>query len=211
MTFLSIGIHCSLTCFLTLGDRESVFWSSWSLLSSFECCFRFSWCRRWRISWHQIGKGFFFQNLLLVLAVPACYLPWARVLLLPLILVGAYWISIFWIFFTCGFSCASRASGGVKVPRKSGSQPSIEQPALAPRSSNNKEQPASLSSSSNDQLPTDYPSSSIAAEPSPSLRLNGSPRPCSKGKVISLNRARDIRRKRMTRWKKSPFSPPIYL
>ncbi|KAF4403477.1 hypothetical protein G4B88_008123 [Cannabis sativa] len=62
---------------------------------------------------------------------------------------------------------------GVKVPRKSGSQPSIEQPALAPRSSNNKEQPASLSSSSNDQLPTDYPSSSIAAEPSPSLRLNG--------------------------------------
>ena len=54
-------------------------------------------------------------------------------------------------------------------------QPSIEQPALAPRSSNNKEQPASLSSSSNDQLPTDSPSSSIAAEPSPSLRLNGSP------------------------------------
>ena len=40
---------------------------------------------------------------------------------------------------------------------------------------NNKEQPASLSSSSNDQLPTDSPSSSIAAEPSPSLRLNGSP------------------------------------
>ena len=140
--------------------------------------------------------------LLLVLAVPACYPPWARVLLLPLILVGAYWISIFWIFFTSGFSCASRASGGVRVPRKSGSQPSIEQPALAPRSSNNKEQPASLSSSSNDQLPTDSPSSSIAAEPSPSLRLlNGSPRSCSKGKVLSLNRARDIRRKRMTRWK----------
>nr|KUM50497.1 hypothetical protein ABT39_MTgene340 [Picea glauca]QHR90159.1 hypothetical protein Q903MT_gene4182 [Picea sitchensis] len=70
---------------------------------------------------------------------------------------------------------------------------------LAPRSSNKKEQPASFSSSSNDQLPTDSPSSSIAAEPSPSLRLNGSPRPCSKGKVLSLNRARDIRRKRMTR------------
>lgn len=38
-----------------------------------------------------------------------------------LILVGAYWISIFWIFFTSGFSCASRASGGVRAPRKSGS------------------------------------------------------------------------------------------
>lgn len=103
----------------------------------------------------------------------------------PLILVGAYWISIFWIFFTSGFSCASRASGGVRVPRESGSQPSIEQPALALRSSNNKEQPASLSSSSNNQLPTDYPSSFIAAEPSPSLRLNGSPPLCSKGKVLS--------------------------
>ena len=88
---------------------------------------------------------------------------------LPLILVGAYWISIFWIFFTSGFSCASRASGGVRVPRESGSQPSIEQPALALRSSNNKEQPASLSSSSNNQLPTDYPSSFIAAEPSPAI------------------------------------------
>lgn len=74
-------------------------------------------------------------------------------------------------------------------------------------SSNNKELPASLSSSSNDQLPTDSSSSSIAAEPSPSLRLNGSPRPCSKGKVIYLNRARDIRRKRMTRWK-ALFPPP---
>lgn len=146
-----------------------------------------------------LRKAFDVLILLLVLAVPACYLPWARVLLLPLILVGAYWISIFWIFFTSGFSCASRASGGVRVPRKSGSQPSIEQPALAPRSSNNKEQPASLSSSSNDQLPTDSPSSSIAAEPSPSRRLNGFPRPCSKGKVLSLNRARDIRRKRRTR------------
>ena len=156
---------------------------------------------RWFLKGHASAQNFDVLILLLVLAVPACYLPWARVLLLPLILVGAYWISIFWIFFTSGFSCASRASGGVKVPRKSGSQPSIEQPALAPRSSNNKEQPASLSSSSNDQLPTDYPSSSIAAEPSPSLRLNGSPRPCSKGKVLSLNRARDIRRKRMTRWK----------
>ena len=123
----------------------------------------------------RLRKAFDVLILLLVLAVPACYPPWARVLLLPLILVGAYWISIFWIFFTSGFSCASRASGGVRVPRKSGSQPSIEQPALAPRSSNNKEQPASLSSSSNDQLPTDSPSSSIAAEPSPSLRLNGSP------------------------------------
>lgn len=49
---------------------------------------------------------------------------------------------------------------------------------------NNKEQPASLSSSSNDQLTTDSPSSSIAAEPFPSLHLNGSPPPCSKGKVI---------------------------
>lgn len=88
---------------------------------------------------------------------------------------------------------------GVRVPRESGSQPSIEQSALAPRCSNNKEQPASLSSSSNDQLPTDSPSSSIAAEPSPSLRLNGFPRPCRKGKILSLNRARDIRRKRMTR------------
>ncbi|KAF4347988.1 hypothetical protein F8388_008683 [Cannabis sativa] len=78
----------------------------------------------------------------------------------------------------------SMSTRGVKVPRKSGSQPSIEQPTLAPRSSNNKEQPASLSSSSNDQLPTDYPSSSIAAEPSPSLCLNGSPRPCSKGKPL---------------------------
>lgn len=57
---------------------------------------------------------------------------------------------------------------------------------LAPRSSNNKEQPASLSSSSNDQLTTDSPSSSIAAEPFPSLHLNGSPPPCSKGKVLSL-------------------------
>lgn len=65
-----------------------------------------------------------------------------------------------------------------------GSQPSIEQPALALRSSNNKEQPASLSSSSNDQLPTDYPSSFIAAEPSPSLRLNGSPRPAAKEKFF---------------------------
>lgn len=127
-------------------------------------------------------------TLLLVFDGPACYLPWARVLLLPLILVGAYWISIFWIFFTSAFSCASRASGGVRVPRESGSQPSIEQPALALRSSNNKEQPASLSSSSNDQLLTDSPSSSIAAEPSPSLRLNGFPPPCSKGKVLSLNR-----------------------
>lgn len=136
----------------------------------------------------RLRKAFDVLILLLVFDGPACYLPWARVLLLQLILVGAYWISIFWIFFTSGFSCASRASGGVIVPRESGSQPSIEQPALALRSSNKKEQPASLSSSSNDQLPTDYPSSFIAAEPSPSLRLNGSPPPCSKGKVLSLNR-----------------------
>jgi len=136
--------------------------------------------------WHSVASGitrpilwlrkaFDVLILLLVFSVPACYLPWARVIQLPLFLVGAYWISILWIFFTSGFSCVSRASGRVRVSRESGSQPSIEQPALAPRSSNNKEQPAALSSSSNDQLPTDSSSSSIAAEPS--LRLNGSPGP----------------------------------
>lgn len=131
----------------------------------------------------RLRKAFDVLILLLVFDGPASYLTFHEhefFYSLPLILVGAYWISIFWIFFTSGFSCASRASGGVRVPRESGSQPSIEQPALALRSSNNKEQPASLSSSSNNQLPTDYPSSFIAAEPSPSLRLNGSPPLCSR-------------------------------
>lgn len=65
----------------------------------------------------RLRKAFDVLILLLVLAGPASYLPWARVLLLPpfLVLVGAYWISILWIFFTSGFSFASRASGGVRV------------------------------------------------------------------------------------------------
>lgn len=126
-----------------------------------------------------LRKAFDVLILLLVLAGPACYLPWARVLLLPLILVGA----------PIG-SASSGSSSPVVFPAPSVHQGSqnpkgIRVAALywaagnQPRSSNNKEQPASLSSYSNDQLPTDSPSSSIAAEPFPSLRLNGSPRPCS--------------------------------
>lgn len=106
-----------------------------------------------RIGDHTIlwlRKAFDVLILLLVFAVPACYLSMSTSYSTPPFfsrrLLDQHLMDLLHQWFFLRLPCI-RESQSLKGIRK----PSIEQPALAPRSSNNKEQPAALSSSSNDQ------------------------------------------------------------
>lgn len=84
--------------------------------------------------------------LLLVFAVPACYLSMSTSYSTPPFfsrrLLDQHLMDLLHQWFFLRLPCI-RESQSLKGIRK----PSIEQPALAPRSSNNKEQPAAFSSS----------------------------------------------------------------